>query len=131
MSTSVEVNEAVAVSVPDDAPRDREFIPAEATVGTLTVTNEGPFTRALSLPQLSGCLAGQNAIAEGDVYLNYEPRSYNRPAQIAGGESHTFRITARLPIPNGTNETTYAIEQGSDCDTTAETPTLIILNSED
>ncbi len=131
MSTSVEVNESVTVSVPADAPRDRDVVPAEATVGTLTVTNEGPFTRPLSLPELSGCLSGQSAIGEEGVHLGYEPRSYNRPAQIAGGESLTFKITARLPIPNGTDEMTYAIERGSDCEVAGGEPTLIVLDSEE
>lgn len=129
LTTSVEVSESVTVSAPTDAPREREIVPGEATVGTVTVTNEGPFTRPLSLPELSGCLAGEGKISEADVHLDYQPRSYERPAQIGGGESHTFRIIARVPIPNGTEEMTYAIERGTDCEVTGGDPTLVVLDS--
>ncbi|MEF8771382.1 DUF1109 domain-containing protein [Halodesulfurarchaeum sp.] len=126
MSTNVDVNETITVSAPADAPPDEEMVPAEATVGTLTVTNDGPFTRPLSVPELSACLAGQNLVAGGDVYLDYHPRSYDRPDTIAGGASHTAQITARLPIPNGTDEMTYSIEQRAECEVAGHEPTLVI-----
>ena len=131
LTTSVDVNDSVTVSAPADAPRDRDVVPGEGRVGTLTVTNEGPFTRSLSLPELSGCLVGTSVDEGPGVSLRYNPRSYNRPDHLAGGESTDYRITARLPIPNGTDEMTYAVERGSNCEVTRDEPTLIVLGSKD
>lgn len=126
VSATANLEETVTVTAPPDAPTDRDVIPVEATVGTLVVTNEGPFTRPLSLPSPSACVVGNDGVSEQRVHLQYQPGSYERTDRIAGGESQTYRLLARLPLQNDTDAVTYAVERGEDCETPRSQPTLVV-----
>jgi hypothetical protein len=125
----LDLEDTVTVSVSADAPRDREVVPAEATIGTLTVENRGPFTRPLSLPAVEGCVAGIAAGPGTGVFVDIRPRRYDSADTIGGGETRTYRVTARLPLPNGTDELQYRVERGSDCEDPRVRPTLIVNTS--
>ena len=130
VSYDTEVEESITVSVPADAPADQMVVPVETTIGTVTVNNDGPFTRPVSLPAVSGCLAGMDAGAQTDVYLDYRPRSYDRPDYIAGGETQSYTLVAQLPVPNETETLNVTVERGTDCEMSRDEPTLIVDVSE-
>jgi hypothetical protein len=121
-----EFDESVTVTAPADAPPDRPVVQGEATIGSITVTNEGPFTRSLDMPRMEGCVVGVDAGSETRTYVQYDPRTYDRPDYVSGGTSQNFDLVTRLPIPNETEQLTYAIERGTDCDVDRDEPTLIV-----
>lgn len=121
-----EFEDSVTVSPPADAPPDRPVVQGEATIGTITVTNEGPFTRSLDMPRIEGCVVGVDVGSETRTYVQYDPRTYDRPDYVSGGSGHEFELVTRLPVPNETDQLTYAIERGTDCDVERDEPTLIV-----
>jgi hypothetical protein len=121
-----EFDESVTVTAPADAPPERPVVQGEATIGSITVTNEGPFTRSLDMPRMEGCVVGVDAGSETRTYVQYDPRTYDRPDYVSGGTSQNFDLVTRLPIPNETEQLTYAIERGTDCDVDRDEPTLIV-----
>ncbi|MDR5657318.1 hypothetical protein RH831_09010 [Halodesulfurarchaeum sp. HSR-GB] len=125
LTSDVEFEESVTVTAPAERTADRATAPGEAVMGTITVTNPGPFTRPLTLPQPSACLAGVD-VGDGDVHVDYRPRSYERPDRIAGGESQTYQIVVRAPVPGNSTERTYAIERGADCAGSWSQPTVVV-----
>lgn len=121
-----EFDESVTVSAPADAPPERPVVQGEATIGSITVTNEGPFTRSLEMPRMEGCVVGVDAGSETRTYVQYDPRTYDRPDYVSGGTSQNFDLVTHLPIPNETEQLTYAVERGTDCDVDRDEPTLIV-----
>ncbi|WP_324665041.1 DUF1109 domain-containing protein [Haloarcula sediminis] len=105
----------------------------ERQVGTLTASNDFVFTRALSLPSLSGCLVGVDTAPDREPYVSYEYPGYAQPDTIAGGTTRTFPVVADLPIDrNATEPVTYAVERGGDCSAQRDRPTLLVsVDSED
>ena len=121
-----EFEDSVTVSAPADAPPDRPVVQGEATIGTISVTNEGPFTRSLDMPRIEGCVVGVDARSETRTYVQYDHRTYDRPDYVSGGSSYDFELVTRLPVPNETDQLTFAIERGTDCDVDRDGPTLIV-----
>ncbi|WP_276273429.1 DUF1109 domain-containing protein [Haloarcula litorea] len=117
---------SVTVTAPDSVPDDQQYFERDVRVGRLTATNGPVFTRALSLPELSGCLVGTDAGFREDVWLSYENR-YDQADTIAGGATRQLTIRASLPVDlNETRSMTYAVERGSDCDADRASPTLLV-----
>ncbi|WP_254272760.1 DUF1109 domain-containing protein [Haloarcula marina] len=103
------------------------YVERQLPVGTLTATNDFVFTRALSFPQLRGCLVGVEDVPHNDVWVAYEFPSYERPSTIAGGTTRSFAVEASIPVDvNATESRTYAIERGSDCTVERASPTLLL-----
>lgn len=132
VTATVELEDSVTVTVPDDGHTDREFVMTETTVGQVDVTNAGPFTRSLSLPDTSACVVGTDAIPAdvvgpaNEVRLEYDPPRYERPDRLAGGETHSSDIVVRLPVSNETDAVTLVVERGSDCKSPRPEPTLLV-----
>ena len=117
-------------SVTVEPVRTDDPVPYRATaarVGTVTATNPAPFTRALALPSLSGCLAGVETVPREDVWVSYDYESGPLPDSIAGGATRELPVFADIPIDaNATAATTYAVERGDDCDVQRDSPTLVV-----
>ncbi|AXR78424.1 hypothetical protein [Natrarchaeobaculum sulfurireducens] len=127
---SVELDDETTVDVPqtDD---DEDRVRAEATVGTLTVTNPSPFARPVDLPSAAGCVVGTD-VETDQVPVRYEPRSYDVPDRIDRNDERTHELELHASVPaNETGEMTYAVERGSDCDVDREAPTVIVMFEED
>lgn len=128
----LQTNESVTIEPLQRGGPDRGVISRPGRIGTLTATNEFVFTRALELPQLRGCLLGTDLQFREDVWISYEPPSYQRSNIIRGSTSEPFTVTADLPIDvNRTEPLTYAVEQGSDCDGERSRPTLVVTTVEE
>jgi len=127
---TVELDETATVASPDGDVGDREAVPAEVRIGTLTASNGPVFRRPIDLPSVRGCLAGTDAPAE-DVRVRYRPPEYERPGQLPGGGERSYGIEARMVLPtNRTEERTVAIERASDCQVTRSEPTLVLVFGE-
>ncbi|WP_277542354.1 DUF1109 domain-containing protein [Haloarcula laminariae] len=122
---------SVTVQPVEDGPNP--YGERERRVGTLTASNNFVFTRALSLPSLSGCLVGGDTMPDREPYVSYEYPGYAQPDTIAGDTTRTFPIVADLQIDrNRTEPMTYAVERGSDCSAQRDRPTLLVsVDSED
>ena len=122
----VESEESVTVGpVTDDDPAP--YGEVERRIGRLTATNGFVFTRALSLPELGGCLVGTEAVPRTDVWMSYEYPGYSQPDTIAGGQTRSFPIRASIPVDvNSTDAATYTVERGPDCSVERDSPTLIV-----
>lgn len=121
------VTTASSVTVEPTEDRPTPYSQRERQVGTLTASNEFVFTRALSLPELRGCLVGGNASGRTDAYVSYNDPGYAQPDTIGGGVTQTVPIVADLPTDrNQTKPVTYAIERGSDCSVDRTEPTLLV-----
>lgn len=96
-------------------------------VGTVTVTNRSPFTRAFALPPLSGCLAATAEWPREAVHVSYGPAGREPAAAIAGGTTQQFAVHAGFPgaVDRGAS-TTLRVTQGTDCDKPRESPTLVV-----
>jgi hypothetical protein len=118
----LELNESVTVD-PPQAGDDRHRHELEVLVGTVTVTNEGLFTRPIDGPGLDSCLVGGDNRTD-DLFVEYH---FQPSGPIRGGETERFDVTltARLP-PNETEPQTYTLERGSDCSVTRDSPTVIV-----
>lgn len=107
--------------------RPTDYSERQKRIGTLTASNGFVFTRALSLPSLSGCLVGVDDVPGERVWVDYDRSGYGRPDTIAGGATRAFGVEASIPIGTNTTESvTYDIERGSDCDADRDSPTLIV-----
>lgn len=116
-----------SITIEPSADRPTPYSERDRRVGTLTASNDFVFTRALSLPPLSGCLVGVGGSARTDAYVSYEYPGYAQPDTIAGGTSREFPVVADLPVDrNRTEPVTYNIERGSDCDARRDEPTLLV-----
>jgi len=124
---TVETNETLTVAPPSSG-QDRGVVWVERRVGTVTATNGFLFRRTLDLPDPRGCLLGAELPQpDNEVYLRYEPPSYERADTIAGGTSQTFVLMADLPVDtNQTSSTAYRVERGTDCQGDREVPTLVV-----
>lgn len=95
-------------------------------VGTMTITNNGPFTHQIAPPDVDGCLVGPNTTAVRPV-LQYEPQRYEQQGVIGGGDQRQYTLQVQLaPRDNTTLPTTVAVERGTDCETDRSTPTLLV-----
>lgn len=122
----LETEQSVTVDAPTTDPRP-EYVERQARVGTLTVTNEFVFTRAMSLPRIQGCLVGVEDVPRRDVWLSYRDVDYSRDDSIGGGVTRQFGVEAGIPIDvNQTESTMYRIERGTDCTVDRSSPTLIV-----
>lgn len=123
---AVETEDSVTV----EPVRTDEPVPYRATevrLGTVIATNPSPFTRALSLPSLSGCLAGVESVPREDVWISYDYEAGPLPNTVDGGATRELPVRASLPVDaNATAATTYAVERGDDCDVERESPTLVV-----
>lgn len=126
VTAQVDLEESTTVSPPADVPPDRETVDGEARIGSITVTNAGPFTRPLEMPRIEACVVGVNETAETRAYVHYDPRAYDRPDYVRGGTTHAFDLVTRLPVPTDAASRTYAVERGTDCDVERDEPTLIV-----
>ena len=129
VSYDLQTNETITVGpVTSDDPYGER----EQRIGTLTATNPSVFTRAMSLPDLNGCLVGAEGVPRTDVWLSYEYPGYDRPDTIGGSQTRSLPIRAGVPVDvNNTEAVTYAVERGGDCSAERETPTLIVTVGED
>ncbi len=119
----LETESSVTVDPPGDGPTP--YSQRAHRVGTLTASNDFVFTRALSLPELGGCLVGVDS--RTDVYVSYEYPGYDQPDTIAGGTTREFPVIAEFPTDrNETQPVTYAVERGSDCGAERDRPTLLV-----
>jgi len=126
VSYAVETESSVTVE-PIETDRPADYGERQKRIGTVTATNGFVFTRALSLPSLSGCLAGVDDVPGERVWVDYDRSSYERPDTIAGGASREFGVEASVPIStNATESITYDIERGGDCESQRDSPTLIV-----
>ena len=108
------------------------YSPAQEPIGSVDADNPSTFTRALSLPELTGCLAGVDGGPREDVWVSYESTGYDSPNNIAGGTNREFAVNADIPVPaNRTEPTTYAVERTTTCDAERDTPTLLVIVEED
>ncbi|MDS0278992.1 DUF1109 domain-containing protein [Halomicroarcula sp. S1AR25-4] len=122
----LQTNQSVTVDTPP-ARHDARYVETRERIGTMTVTNEFVFTRAMSLPRLQGCLAGVEDVPRRDVWVSYQGSDYNRDDTIAGGVTRQFSVEADIPVDvNQTESTTYTIERGSDCTVDRSSPTLVV-----
>ncbi|MEF8785668.1 MAG: DUF1109 domain-containing protein [Haloarculaceae archaeon] len=125
------LNETVTVSGPGDSPVDRDLVPAEAHIGTVTATNDFLFTRPLDLPTLRGCVVGTDAVPDDRVSISYDRRSFDRTNIISGNTERPFAILARLPIAaNETQSLTFTVERATTCDISRSDPTLVVVSSD-
>jgi len=130
VSYELRTESSVTVEPPTDGPTP--YSRTERRVGTLTATNEFVFTRALSLPELSGCLVGVGGGPRTDVYLSYDYPGYAQPDTIAGGATREFPIRTNLAVDrNQTEPVSYNVERGSDCTAQRDEPTLLIAVGEE
>jgi hypothetical protein len=121
----VATEDSVTVEPPEGGPAP--YSERERQVGTLTASNDFVFTRALSLPQLDGCLVGVESTPRSGIYLYYEYPGYAQPDTIAGGTTRTVPIVADFQVDrNATEPVTYAVERGSDCTAERDRPTLLV-----
>lgn len=124
---TADLHESATASVPETVPADREHVPAEVHVGTVTATNEFVFTRPLDLPSARGCVLGTDAAVDTDVPVRYGPPRYERSDVIAGGTERTYDLEAQPILAANATETTFAVERGTDCDGSRSEPTLVIV----
>jgi len=123
---TVETTDVIVVS-PVDTDDPVPYPGTEVPLGTVTATNPSPFTRALSLPSLSGCLAGVDNVPREDVWVSYDYEAGPLPDAIDGGATRELPVRVSLPLDvNATEATTYTVERGDDCDVERESPTLIV-----
>lgn len=120
----VTTESSVTVEAPTDEPTP--YSRDEQRVGTVTASNDFVFTRALDLPDVTGCLVGPGSETQ-DVYLSYEYPGYALPDTIAGGTAREFPVVADFAVDrNATEPMTYAVERGSDCGADRSEPTLLV-----
>jgi len=125
----VATESSVTVEPPGDGPSP--YGRYEKRVGTVTASNEFVFTRALSLPELRGCLVGPGS-ERRNMYLSYEYPGYAAPDTIGGGATREFPVLAALAVDrNQTEPMTYAVERGSDCSADRSEPTLLVVVGDD
>ena len=123
----LETKASVTVDPPERGPADRGYTSTDAAIGTLVATNEFVFTRALDLPSLRGCLLGAPAVPSREFWVGYDSSSYERGSVIRGQTTLAFGVRADLLVDvNATESTTYAIEQGTDCEGDRDSPTLLV-----
>ena len=107
--------------------RPTDYGERQVQIGTMTASNGFVFTRSLSLPPLSGCLAGVGDVPRERVWISYDRTGYERPATIAGGTTREFGVEASIPIAtNRTESVRYDIERGTECSVERGSPTLIV-----
>lgn len=127
---TVEMNETVTVVGPETGPGERDVVPAEAHLGTVTATNGFVFTRPLDLPTLRGCVVGTDRIPDDRVSIRYEQRHFEQTNLIPGNTDRTFDITARIPIEaNGSESYTFSVERAASCDISRSEPTVVVVSS--
>jgi hypothetical protein len=131
---TAELDEEATLTVPDRVAADAEptdVVPLRGRIGTLTVRNDGPFTRPVDLPSMRGCVVGTNATAsDRGTSIRYAQRSYERSDRIDGGGERAHAVTAELAVrANATHDgsMTFAIERGTDCDVSREVPTIVVI----
>ncbi|MFB6134159.1 MAG: hypothetical protein ABEJ55_04145, partial [Halanaeroarchaeum sp.] len=129
VSFDAEFAEEATVTAPDDRPPEADVVPGTARVGTVAVTNPGPFARTYELPRVESCLVGVDDVAPRDVSVFYS--GYVRSHRIGGGGTQRFAVRARLPLRNGTESMTVAVERGDDCSAPSRQPTLYVSFPED
>lgn len=129
---TVEMNETVTVAGPETSPAERETVPGEARVGTVTATNGFVFARPLDLPALRGCLVGAGDVPDDRVSIRYEERRFERTDVVPGNADRTFDITARIPIAtNGSRSQTFTVERADSCDVSRSEPTVVVVRGGD
>jgi len=127
---TVEMTETVTVVGPEPGPGERDVVPAEAHLGTVTATNGFVFTRPLELPTLRGCVVGADSVPDNRVSIRYEQRHFERTDLIPGNTDRTFDITARIPIAaNGSESYTLSVERAASCDISRSEPTVVVVSS--
>lgn len=123
---TADLDETTTVSIAEEIP-DGERTRVGADVGSLIVANPSPFSRPGDPPTAWGCVVGTD-IATQEIPIRYEPRSYDTADRIAGGEDRTHDLEAQLLLEaNETDERTFAIERGTDCDVTRDEPTIVVV----
>jgi hypothetical protein len=129
---TVETTETVTVVGPDPSPAEREIVPAEGHLGTVTATNGFVFTRPLELPTLRGCVVGADGVPDDRISIRYEERQFDRTDLIPGNTDRTFDITARIPIAiNESQSHTFNVERAASCDISRSEPTVVVVSSDD
>lgn len=111
-------------------PEGEDVIFGDARIGTLTVTNPTLFTREVDPPTLTGCMVGvENRRAVRNVYVEYEPRSYQLRDRLARNEETTAEIHGSVELPaNATAPGQFIpIERAESCSVTRLEPTLIVV----
>lgn len=125
VSYDLTTESSITIEPPEDGGSPYGY--GDHRVGTLTASNGFVFTRALSLPDVAGCLVGVEGGPQNDVYLSYEYPGYSYPDTIAGGTTREFPVVADLPVDrNATESVTYSVERGSDCGAERSEPTLLV-----
>lgn len=112
-------------------PEGEDLIFGEARVGTLTVTNPTLFTREVNPPTLTGCLVGvENRRAVRDVYVEYDPPSYQLRDRLGRNEATTADIQASVELPANATAPgqSIPIERAESCGVTRSEPTLIVVS---
>jgi len=121
----VQTNESVTVSVPESAQGSGSYPPVRKQLGTVAASNPSPFLRALELPSLSGCLVGPPDNPREDVWVNVD-RDWDDDT-IAGATAKSYAITGEFRLDtNRTEQVTFAVERGVDCDAVRSEPTIAI-----
>lgn len=131
VSFSATLVDDATVTAPDDRHPEAETIPGTTRIGTLQVTNEGPFTRTVDLPRIERCLVGVEGVDQRDASVFYRSAGYARDNRIGGDETRTYDLQARLPLTNDTDTLTVAVERGDACTATTGEPTLYVYFPDD
>lgn len=119
----VQTNDSVTVAVPAGE-QPRGYVPVTRRIGSITAANPSPFTRALSLPDISGCIVGQTAPRE-DLWVSTDIE-WDEDT-IAGSTTRAYALTGEFTLDaNRTEPTTYAVERGIDCSAERSEPTIAI-----
>ncbi|WP_424001625.1 DUF1109 domain-containing protein [Haloarcula salina] len=120
----VQTNESVTVTMPAGEQHGGNYVSVTRDIGAITAANPSPFTRALSLPDVSGCIVGETALRE-DLWVSTDIE-WDEDT-IGGSTTRTYALTGEFTLDaNRTEPTTYAVERGIECDAERSEPTIAI-----
>lgn len=122
---AVQTNESVTVAVPAGEHPGGEYVHVTRRIGSITATNPSPFTRALSLPEVSGCLVGTTPTAREDLWVSTDIE-WDEDT-IGGSATRSYALTGEFTLDaNRTKPTTYAVERDIGCAAERSEPTIAI-----
>ncbi len=130
VSHELEVDDSVTFTAPasEDARRSENL---KRTVATVTATNGFVFRRPVALPEIETCVAGDQRLP-ADVEVDYKNHWQLSSDTIAGSGTETYDVVATIYWEeNASQETTLAVERGTDCETRRAQPTLLVSFGDD